>query len=200
MRDQKSYQTPFHYWVSFFPTAPLFGVRWRFESLLPGAAFFRPGSVAADMTRASMREATVATEQAFAKTAQAAEEAIERTVETVETVAHSIEASVDVLGEDDAEPALEDEAAPEGEADDAPAAPPRPASLLDAAPEQPDDLKQIKGVGPKLEEQLNALGIYTYAQIAGFSQADLDWLDLYLGTFRGRPERDDWIGQAKTLV
>ena len=192
MRTQQSYQTPFHYWISFFPTAPLFGVQWRFEPMMPGASFFRPGAVAADMTRASMREATVAAEEAFERAAHATEDAIEQTVETVEAVAHTLEASVDAMAQEEVEiDAVEEVVA---------APPPRPGSLLDAAPEKADDLKQIKGVGPKLEEQLNALGIYTYAQIAEFSDDDLDWIDMYLGTFRGRPQRDDWIGQAKALL
>ena len=63
-----------------------------------------------------------------------------------------------------------------------------------------DDLKMIKGVGPKLEAELNALGIYTFAQIAAMTESDLIWLDEQISSVRGRPMRDDWVGQAKALA
>ncbi|RYG95062.1 MAG: NADH-quinone oxidoreductase subunit NuoE, partial [Alphaproteobacteria bacterium] len=37
-------------------------------------------------------------------------------------------------------------------------------------PETPDDLQLISGVGPKIEGILHGLGIYTYAQVAGWQQ------------------------------
>jgi NADH-quinone oxidoreductase subunit E len=81
------------------------------------------------------------------------------------------------------------------------AAPPadanRPAGM--ARPESPDDLKLISGVGPKIEGVLNGLGIYTFAQIAGWKKAERDWVDDHLN-FKGRIERDDWVKQAKALA
>lgn len=65
-------------------------------------------------------------------------------------------------------------------------------------PAQPDDLKQIKGVGPKLEVTLNGLGLWTYQQIATLSEAEIAWLDDYLG-LSGRIARDGWVGAAATL-
>ena len=65
-------------------------------------------------------------------------------------------------------------------------------------PAQPDDLKAIGGVGPKLEKVLNELGIWTYGQVAALQPAELAWLDDHLG-FAGRIGRDDWVGQAKAL-
>jgi NADH-quinone oxidoreductase subunit E len=62
-----------------------------------------------------------------------------------------------------------------------------------------DDLKEISGVGPKLEKLLNSLGIYTFAQVAAWSAADVAWVDERL-TFKGRIERDDWMSQAKKLA
>lgn len=62
-----------------------------------------------------------------------------------------------------------------------------------------DDLKQIKGVGPKLEQTLNGLGIYQFAQIADWSQKDIDWVDDQLN-FKGRVIRDGWVEQAKSLT
>jgi len=62
-----------------------------------------------------------------------------------------------------------------------------------------DDLKKISGIGPVLEEKLNKLGIYHYRQIAGFSVTDISAIDDELN-FKGRIERDDWLGQAGKLM
>lgn len=76
----------------------------------------------------------------------------------------------------------------------------RPDILLGAArPEGKDDLKRISGVGPKLEETLNDLGIYHFDQIARFSDRDIAWVDERL-RFKGRIVRDDWMAQAKALA
>lgn len=63
-----------------------------------------------------------------------------------------------------------------------------------------DDLKKIKGVGPKFESDLNEKGIWHYDQIAKWSASEVAWGDENLGRFRGRVSRDDWVGQAKTLA
>ncbi|MBB96221.1 MAG: NADH-quinone oxidoreductase subunit NuoE [Rhodobacteraceae bacterium] len=63
-----------------------------------------------------------------------------------------------------------------------------------------DDLKMIKGVGPKLEELLNAMGVYHFDQIAGWSEAEIAWVDENLEGFKGRVTRDEWVSQAKTLA
>lgn len=68
-----------------------------------------------------------------------------------------------------------------------------------ARPAHPDDLKRISGVGPKLEQVLNGLGIWTYGQIAALTPAEIDWIEDYL-SFRGRIGRDDWLGQAARLA
>ena len=73
----------------------------------------------------------------------------------------------------------------------------RPAAV--EKPATPDDLKMISGVGPKIEGILNDLGIYTFAQIAGWKKAEREWVDGYL-KFAGRIERDDWVKQAKALA
>ncbi|MGE6785573.1 NADH:ubiquinone oxidoreductase [Ensifer adhaerens] len=61
-----------------------------------------------------------------------------------------------------------------------------------------DDLKRISGIGPKLEQVLNAKGVRGFADIAGWSEADVARFDDELG-FGGRITRDDWVGQAKAL-
>jgi small subunit ribosomal protein S2 len=71
---------------------------------------------------------------------------------------------------------------------------------LFATPEgDPDDLKKISGVGPVLEKKLNALGITRFDQVANFSDEDIVRVDDALN-FKGRIQRDDWIGQAKSLA
>ncbi len=71
--------------------------------------------------------------------------------------------------------------------------------VFDTAPEQIDDLKQISGVGPQLEEKLHGFGVYQFAQIAEWGQEQVAAFDSLLN-FKGRIERDDWIGQAKSLA
>ena len=62
-----------------------------------------------------------------------------------------------------------------------------------------DDLKLIKGVGPKLESMLNELGIYKFSQIAGWAQKDIDEISTKLGSFKDRISRDDWVKKARKL-
>lgn len=62
-----------------------------------------------------------------------------------------------------------------------------------------DDLRRIKGLGPKMMTLLHSLGVTTYAQIAAWTDADLDELDGKLGAFAGRPRRDNWVEQARLL-
>lgn len=63
-----------------------------------------------------------------------------------------------------------------------------------------DDLKMIKGVGPKLEQLLNSMGFYHFDQIADWSEHEVAWVDNNLQGFKGRVTRDNWIAQAKTLA
>lgn len=62
-----------------------------------------------------------------------------------------------------------------------------------------DDLKAIKGVGPAIEKTLNELGIFRYAQVAEMTNYDIERIANRLRGFRGRIEREDWMGQARTL-
>ena len=63
-----------------------------------------------------------------------------------------------------------------------------------------DDLKRIKGVGPKLAALLNELGVTSFAQIAAWDDAEVDRIDAELGRFQGRIRRDDWRTQARFLA
>lgn len=62
-----------------------------------------------------------------------------------------------------------------------------------------DDLRRIKGLGPKLVTLLAGLGVTRFAQIAAWDDAEIDRIDAQLGTFAGRIRRDSWVEQAKYL-
>ena len=70
---------------------------------------------------------------------------------------------------------------------------------FDSTIQQADDLKKVKGIGPKMEEILNQIGIFTFAQVSKMTKNEYDLLDSITGSFQGRAERDDWAGQANKL-
>ena len=72
-------------------------------------------------------------------------------------------------------------------------------TLFSEAPSEKDDLKKITGVGPKLEEAMNKLGIYQFAQVASWTNDEIMWVDDSLSV-KGRIERDDWVGQVSELI
>ncbi len=76
----------------------------------------------------------------------------------------------------------------------------RPATLDGPREGGADDLKRIKGVGPKLEELLHSLGFYHFDQIAAWTPAEIAWVDSNLEGFNGRATRDDWVAQARLLA
>ncbi|MGZ3258984.1 MAG: hypothetical protein ACXWIO_08245 [Croceibacterium sp.] len=67
-------------------------------------------------------------------------------------------------------------------------------------PVHADDLKRIKGVGPKLERLLNSLDVTSFSQIAAWDDDEIERIDAQLGTFAGRIRRDDWPTQARYLA
>lgn len=76
----------------------------------------------------------------------------------------------------------------------------RPEALSGARNGGADDLKMMKGVGPKLEIMLNELGFYHFDQIAGWSAAEVAWVNDNLTEFKGRVSRDNWVEQARKLA
>jgi predicted flap endonuclease-1-like 5' DNA nuclease len=63
-----------------------------------------------------------------------------------------------------------------------------------------DDLKIIVGIGPFLERKLHAIGIYTFRQIANFTDEDVEKVNDIIEFFPGRIRRDEWVRQAAQLV
>lgn len=62
-----------------------------------------------------------------------------------------------------------------------------------------DDLKKIKGIGPKLEKMLKKRGITSFRQIANFKKEDIQLVTAAIETFPGRIERDNWMRSAALL-
>ena len=77
-------------------------------------------------------------------------------------------------------------------ADDRPRALPAPDGTA-------DDLKLIKGIGPKNERILNEIGVHHFSQIAAWSPGQASWVGDHMA-FPGRIEREHWIAQAKLLA
>jgi predicted flap endonuclease-1-like 5' DNA nuclease len=98
------------------------------------------------------------------------------------------------------EPALE--TAPEPQPEPAPTqgGAGQPEGLASPRDGRADDLKLIKGIGPKLEKLLNSKGYFHFDQIAGWGENDITWVDENLIGFKGRISRDTWVEQAKALA
>jgi predicted flap endonuclease-1-like 5' DNA nuclease len=69
-----------------------------------------------------------------------------------------------------------------------------------AGVDQADDLQRIRGVGPKFERALRELGVHRYAQIAAWSDADIEAVATKLGIKPSRIHRAGWIASAKALL
>ena len=76
----------------------------------------------------------------------------------------------------------------------------KPEFLTAARDSGPDDLKKIKGVGPKLEMLLHSMGVYHFDQVAAWTADEVAWVDDNLEGFKGRVSRDEWVAQAKALA
>jgi len=79
---------------------------------------------------------------------------------------------------------------------------PKPKVLYTDGPTDgaPDDLKLIKGIGPKFEKDLNGKGIYYFRQIGAWGKKDVTMVEGVIDSFPGRIERDEWVKQAKGLA
>lgn len=76
----------------------------------------------------------------------------------------------------------------------------RPEALDGPRDGKADNLKEIKGIGPKMEKMCNALGFYHFDQIANWTADEVAWVNANLEGFKGRVTRDEWVDQAKILA
>jgi large subunit ribosomal protein L21 len=63
-----------------------------------------------------------------------------------------------------------------------------------------DALTELTGVGPALATKLNEAGITTFAQVAAWTEADLDALSETITGLKAKAEKNDWINAAKALA
>ncbi len=66
-------------------------------------------------------------------------------------------------------------------------------------PNDADDLTRVWGIGEVYQTQLNEHGVYYFRQIADWSDHNVERFNVLL-SFKGRIEREDWVGQAKQLA
>ena len=90
-------------------------------------------------------------------------------------------------------------AAPVVEPNPAPASEPEAETDHEAASKSEDDLTQIKGIGPKAAAKLTGEGVTAFAQIASWTQADIERFDALIDG-GGRIKRDEWVKQAQALA
>jgi predicted flap endonuclease-1-like 5' DNA nuclease len=69
-----------------------------------------------------------------------------------------------------------------------------------ATADNKDQLQEIKGIGEFIEEKLNALGIFTFAQISRMNSELEDKVNEAIEFFPGRVKRDEWGKQARKFV
>jgi len=68
-------------------------------------------------------------------------------------------------------------------------------------PSEFNDLKLINGIGSAVERRLHGVGIYTFAQLAALSPADIAASVAGLsGLTSERIIKQNWIGQARNLA
>jgi large subunit ribosomal protein L21 len=83
-------------------------------------------------------------------------------------------------------------------------------SAVDAAPDTggndgsdddgADDLTEVKGIGAVSAERLDGVGVTTFAQIAGWSDDDLEAVAAKIKVSPERMRREDWVGQARAIL
>ncbi|WP_375548025.1 50S ribosomal protein L21 [Oceanicaulis alexandrii] len=88
-------------------------------------------------------------------------------------------------------------------ADDAPAKKAAAPKAEKAAPKAKaaaaasDDLTQLTGVGPAYATKLNEAGVTSFAQIAAWTDAEIERLDGEISGLKAKAEKGDWVAEAK---
>lgn len=178
-------------------------LRWRNRYLEGRLAYFEQAPEEAVAEPETMESELVEAEDAV-EDSQIEPSESEATEEEVEPESASI--STD---ETDSEPVEETETPVPAATADEPEIHPSEAMLAELDGKQPiqvdrptnggDDLTTITGVGPRIAEVLNGLGIWTFAQIAEWKPENETWIENHL-SFKGRVSRENWVGQAKELL
>ncbi len=74
----------------------------------------------------------------------------------------------------------------------------KPKALVVANPAR-DDLTEIDGIGPSIQEKLNTAGIFSYRQIAVLADSEIDNIEAVINRGKGYIMQHNWIEQAKQL-
>ncbi|MDB4073445.1 50S ribosomal protein L21 [Ascidiaceihabitans sp.] len=111
----------------------------------------------------------------------------------------AIDANTPAANKDQKRSAAPKAVAAKAEAPKAPAKKAAPKKAAAKATDGADDLSNISGVGPVIVKKLHAEGITTFAQVAAWTDADVEAIEEKL-SFKGRVGREDWIAQAKELA
>ena len=152
----------------------------------------KKAKAAADKKAADKK--TKADEKAAKTKADADQKAADKKAKAAKTKAYktaAAKAEVDAKAGEDFDGDDVREAADEGT---------KPATLAAAREGGADDLKRIKGIGPKLEKLCNTMGFFHFDQIAAWTPDEMAWVNANLEGFKGRATRDKWIDQAKLLA
>lgn len=72
-------------------------------------------------------------------------------------------------------------------------------AVIEQAVAEPDDLTRLTGVGPTLASKLAGLGVTRFADIAAWTEEDVERFDKSL-KLMGRARREAWIDQARQLA
>ena len=155
-----------------------------------------PGRPTPAQSAAAAAAATVAARTSSISDAEARAEAEAVNAKAAEEAAASAKASMDEAAVEAALAALPNNASNEDKAN---AVGTRPAGLAAPKSGKKDNLQRIKGIGKVNEGKLNDLGIYHFSQIGAWTPSEARWVGVFL-SFAGRIEREDWIGQARTLA
>lgn len=168
------------------------------DAKIAQAARLAEETAATEAKEAARREA----EEKARKEAEEKAAAETEAKEEAEKAAKEAEAAEEAVSEEKRKPEEEkgaDETEPK-DTDTAESAGVAPEGLLDAPIDgKKDNLTKIKGIGVKIDEALNGIGIYHFYQIAAWTEENMAWADSALA-FPGRAKRDDWVGQAKLLA
>ena len=75
----------------------------------------------------------------------------------------------------------------------------KPELLSEPRNGEKDNLTDIKGIGPKVEEKLNDSGIYHFEQIANWTEENMIWLEAHT-LFASRAKKEAWVIESKSLL